>query len=65
MLTEQQMIQMMIDRFDVNKNPLAKTALEMYQKNDKAGLQQMATNMCKEKGLTPEKVMQTVIGAQR
>ena len=32
-------------------NPISKNALEMYQKGDKQGLNELADNLCKEKGI--------------
>lgn len=40
------------------QDPRAKRVCEMYEKHDSQGLQQMATNICKEYGTTPEEVMQ-------
>lgn len=31
-------------------NPIMKNAIEMYQKGDKQGLNELANNLCKEKG---------------
>lgn len=33
------------------QNPMVKNALEMYQRGDNAGLQKMAENICKERGI--------------
>lgn len=32
-------------------NPISKNAIEMYQKGDKQGLNELADNLCKEKGI--------------
>jgi hypothetical protein len=32
-------------------NPISKNALEMYQKGDKQGLNELVDNLCKEKGI--------------
>jgi hypothetical protein len=35
-----------------NNNPIGRNAIEMYQKGDIQGLNQLANNLCKEKGTT-------------
>lgn len=40
----------------IMQNPMAKNAVEMYQKGDIAGVKQLAENLCKEKGTTPDEV---------
>ena len=35
-----------------NNNPIGRNAIEMYQKGDMQGLNQLANNLCKEKGTT-------------
>lgn len=32
-------------------NPIMQNAIQMYQKGDKQGLNQLADNLCKEKGI--------------
>ena len=33
------------------QNPISKNAIEMYQKGDKNGLNEMMSNLCKERGI--------------
>lgn len=42
------------------QNPLAKNAIEMYQRGDKDGINKMAENLCKERGLKPEEVISQI-----
>lgn len=42
----------------VANNPMARNAMEMYQQGDTAGLEKMARNICKEKGINPDEVLQ-------
>lgn len=42
------------------QNPIFKNAMEMYQKGDTKGLQNLIDNLCKERGTTPEQVQQMV-----
>ena len=34
-----------------NGNPIMQNAIQMYQKGDKQGLNELADNLCKEKGI--------------
>lgn len=43
-----------------SQNPLVKNALEMYQRGDKDGINKMAENLCKERGLKPEEVINQI-----
>lgn len=52
----QQLLQQFMNNPQVANNPMAKSAFEMLQKNDTEGLKEMAENLCKEKGTTPEQV---------
>lgn len=36
----------------LNNNPIGRNAIEMYQKGDIQSLNQLANNLCKEKGTT-------------
>ena len=33
------------------QNPISKNAIEMYQRGDKQGLNELADNLCREKGI--------------
>ena len=50
--TPQESMQKMMDNSQVMQNPMAKNAIEMYQKGDTKGLQAMAENLAKERGTT-------------
>lgn len=59
----QQAIQSIIENNpNVQNNPLAQNAIKMYQNGDTRGLQNMAENMCKERGITVDQAKQQVIG---
>ena len=59
----QQAIQSIIENNpNVQNNPLAQNAMKMYQNGDTKGLQNMAENMCKERGITVDQAKQQVIG---
>lgn len=59
----QQAIQSIIENNpNVQNNPLAQNAMKMYQNGDTRGLQNMAENMCKERGITVDQAKQKVMG---
>ena len=59
----QQSIQSIIENNpNVQNNPLAQNAMKMYQNGDTKGLQNMAENMCKERGITVDQAKQQVMG---
>ena len=48
-----------------NGNPIMQNAIQMYQKGDKQGLNELADNLCKEKGINRqdfEKQIKSQIG---
>lgn len=52
MKNPQAFMQQMMNNSHIMQNPMAKNAMEMYQKGDTKGLQAMAENLCKERGTT-------------
>lgn len=44
------------------QNPMARNAVEMYRKGDTTGLKNMAENLCRERGTTPQEVQNMVMG---
>lgn len=56
----QQFLQGMMNNSQVMGNPMAKNAIEMMQKGDVKGVEQMARNLCKEKGVNPDEIMQQI-----
>lgn len=48
----QHFIQQMMGNSQAMQNPMIKNAIEMYQKGDKDGVNQLAQNLCKEKGIS-------------
>ena len=47
----QAFLQQAMNNSQFMSNPISKNAIEMYQKGDKQGLNQLADNLCKEKGI--------------
>ena len=60
MRNPQEFMQKMMENSQVMQNPIAKNAMEMYQKGDTKGLQSMAENLCKERGTTPQQVQEMI-----
>nr|DAL12542.1 MAG TPA_asm: hypothetical protein [Bacteriophage sp.] len=55
--TPKQFMQQMMNNNKVMSNPMIKNAMSMVQSGDTQGIEQMARNLCKEKGLNPDDVM--------
>ena len=60
MKNPQAFIQQMMNNSQIMQNPIAKNAMEMYQKGDTKGLQAMAENLAKERGTTPQQVQEII-----
>ena len=60
MKNTQAFIQQMMNNSQIMQNPIAKNAMEMYQKGDTKGLQAMAENLAKERGTTPQQVQEII-----
>ena len=51
MRNPQEFLQQAMNNSQLMQNPISRNALEMYQKGDKQGLNELAENLCKEKGI--------------
>ena len=47
----QAFLQQAMNNSQLMQNPISRNALEMYQKGDKQGLNELADNLCKERGI--------------
>ena len=47
----QMFMQQAMNNSQFMQNPISRNALEMYRKGDKQGLNELADNLCKEKGI--------------
>lgn len=56
----QQFLNEAMNNSAISQNPIGKNAIEMYQKGDMQGINQLADNLCKEKGMTREQVLQQI-----
>lgn len=55
-------IQQMISNNQMMSNPMIKNAMSMAQSGNSKGIEQMARNLCKEKGINPDDVMKQIRG---
>ena len=55
MRNPQQFLQQMMGNSIVMKNPIARNAMQMAKRGDSKGIEQMARNLCKEKGIDFDK----------
>ena len=60
MKNPQAFIQQMMNNSQVMQNPMAKNAMEMAQQGNIQGIEQMARNLCKEKGLNADDVFNQI-----
>lgn len=60
MRNPQQFLQQMMNNNQVMSNPIMKNALGMVQSGNSKGIEQMARNLCKEKGINPDDVMKQI-----
>lgn len=60
MKNPQAFIQQAMNNSQINQNPIARNAFEMYQKGDTQGLNELANNLCKERGIKPEEALKQV-----
>ena len=58
----QQFLQHMMGNNQIMSNPIIKNALGMAQSGNSKGIEQMARNLCKEKGINPDDVMKQIRG---
>ena len=60
MRNPQQFLQKMMGDRQMMSNPIIKNALGMAQKGDSKGIEQMARNLCKEKGIDADKAFESI-----
>lgn len=57
----QAILNQMVNSPQVQNNPMAKNAMQMYQNGDTNGLKSMAENLCKERGITVDEAKKKVM----
>ena len=60
MKNPQAFMQQMMNNSQIMQNPIAKNAMEMAQNGNMQGIEQMARNLCKEKGLNADDVFNQI-----
>ena len=50
----------MMNNSQIMQNPIARNAMEMAQQGNMQGIEQMARNLCKEKGLNADDVFNQI-----
>ena len=60
MRNPQQFLQQMMGNNSVMSNPMARNAIQMAQNGDSNGIEQMARNLCKEKGIDADDVFNQI-----
>ena len=60
MRNPQAFLQQAMNNSQLMNNPISKNAIEMYQKGDKQGINELAQNLCKEKGTTMEEMAKQI-----
>lgn len=53
-------LQSIMNNNQIMQNPVAKNAMDMWQRGDEQGLESMARNLCKENNINPDDVMKQV-----
>ena len=53
-----QFLQGLMSNNQIANNPMAMNAIQMMQNKDEKGLEQMARNLCKERGVDVDKIVQ-------
>ena len=56
----QQFIQNAMKNSQIMKNPIAKNAIEMYQKGDSKGINDLMNNLCNERGISTEEAQNKI-----
>lgn len=57
-----QFIQQMMGNNQIMRNPMMQNVMQMAQQGNMRGVEQMARNLCKEKGLNADEVFNQVKG---
>ena len=60
MRNPQAFMQQMMNNSQIMQNPMARNAMEMAQQGNMQGIEQIARNLCKEKGLNADDVFNQI-----
>lgn len=56
----EQFIQQAMNNSQMMKNPIFKNTVDMMKRGDNKGLEEMARNLCAEKGINPEDAIKQI-----
>jgi hypothetical protein len=60
MRNPQAFMQQAMNNSQIMQNPISRNAIEMYQKGDIKGINELANNLCKEKGISYEEMAKQI-----
>ena len=60
MFNPEMIIKQAMQNSQLMQNPIARNALEMYQKGDTRGLNDLANNLCRERGIDVNKAINDI-----
>ena len=60
MRNPQTFMQQAMNNSQIMQNPIGRNAIEMYQKGDIRGINELANNLCKEKGTSYEEMAKQI-----
>ena len=60
MKNPQAFLQQAMQNSQLMQNPIFKNAVDMMQKGDNKGLEEMARNLCAEKGINPDDALKQI-----
>lgn len=60
MFNPEMIIKQAMQNSQLMQNPIAKNAFEMYQKGDTSGLNDLANNLCRERGIDVNKAINDI-----
>lgn len=56
MMNVNSILEQMMNNSNIARNPIGRNAIEMYKKGDTQGINELARNLCKEKGTSFEEM---------
>lgn len=60
MINPNLIINQVMNNPNIANNPIAKNAIELYKKGDMQGLNNLAQNLCNERGIKPEEAYEKI-----
>lgn len=60
MINVNAIIQQAMQNSNLMQNPIAKNAIEMYQRGDTQGINELANNLCKERGINVDDITKRI-----